>query len=663
MKKQKHKLIQSNIHEHTHHHNPDCGCENHNHEEGGCSCGCEHEKEASKISIILLIVSVILVIISLFKMPDTAAKIIGIAAVVFSAYPVIILAGKSIIKLSIDETVLMTISVIAASVLGDFREAAAVAILYRIGEFLEDKATDRSRDSISSLSKIQADFANLVMPDGTVIKTDAKDVQVGSTIIVYPFEKFPVDGVVASGISTADVSAITGESLPINLSKGSEVLSGSVNGESSLQLTTTAVLADSTASRIISMVESASKRKGSTQRIITKFAKVYTPIVVAGAVILAVVPSIVTGNWDEWIYRALVLLVASCPCALVLSIPLGFFSGLGSAARKGILVKGGKFVESTAQAKAVVFDKTGTLTDGEIRIEKLMPDDGFTDSQLLTLAGAAEYHSTHPIAVCISHAAPDINENLLADFREVPGYGSSVLFCGKQIFCGNKRLLDLNSIKYPEVSEEAILVAVEDRFAGAITVGTKERAEAKQAILNLRAQGIKKVFMLTGDNEKSAHRTAVRCSVDEYHSALLPQEKLEWLNKIKAEYGKVIYVGDGINDAPVLAAADTGVAMGIGSQAATQAADMILTNNNLLKLAQAHKLFKKTMLILNINIIFALLVKLIVVILGILGMAPVWLAVLADVGVCIICVISSSLIGADSIFSALKNLFEDIIKK
>ena len=626
---------------------------------GGCCGNCSHgneEKEENKLSKILLGVSAALVVVGLFlKSLPVTATVIGIAAVALAAYPLVFTVYDDIKERRFTEVELMLISVIAACCIGELRDAALVAILYRIGEMIEDRAVENSRKSIDSVSKIQQDFAHLILEDGSTQKVHADEVPVGSKITVLPYERFPIDGVVYSGISTADASAITGESKPITLGRGVEVKSGMINGKDSVTVVTTELFGNSTASRIVKMVEDAAERKGNVQKFITRFAKYYTPIVVIIAVLLAVIGSIVTKDPASWIKRALIFLVASCPCAIVISIPLGFYTGIGTAAKDGIIVKGSVFIEAFAKAKTFVFDKTGTLTTGSFEVSKVTPMSKFSEDQILTLAAAAEHFSSPPIAKSIVEAAPPIDEKYLSDFREVAGGGTSVVFDGKKILCGGRRLLETEGIETPDYTDGDVCVVLDGRLIGTITLRSALRKGVADMVERLRDQGIEHIIMLTGDNETASDEVAKAVNLDEYYCNLLPEEKLSHLEEIKNEYGKVVYVGDGINDAPVLASADAGVAMGLGTQAASEAADVILTNDRLDKLAPAHRLFKRTINIVNFNLIFAITVKMIVLILGAAGFAPVWLAVFADVGVCIICILISALIGK------AKNSFFDTI--
>lgn len=643
-------------HEHEHHHEHES---EHGHSHG-CACGCggcaHDDEEESKLSLTLLGVSAVLVVVGLFlKSIPIAQTIVGIVAVVLAAYPLVFKVYGDIKARRFTEIELMIISVVAACCIGELRDAALVAILYRIGEIIEDRAVENSRKAIDSVAKIQQDYAHLVLDDGTTRKVDAEDVPVGAKINVLPYERFPIDGVVESGISTADASAITGESLPITLGKGVEVKSGMVNGKDSVTVVTTELFRNSTASRIVRMVEDATEKKGNVQKFITRFAKYYTPIVVIIAVALAVIGSIATKDVASWVKRALVFLVASCPCAIVISIPLGFYTGIGAAAKDGIIVKGSIFIEAFAKAKAFVFDKTGTLTTGNFEVSKITSMSNFTEEQILTLAAAAEYYSSHPIAKSIVSAAPQIDEKYLSDFREVAGGGTSVVFDGKRILCGGRRLLETEGVETPDYTDGDVCVVFDGKIIGTITLRSALRNGVEDMVEHLRDQGVEHIIMLTGDNETASDEVAKAINLDEYYCNLLPEEKLSHLEEIKNEYGKVVYVGDGINDAPVLASADAGVAMGLGTQAASEAADVILTNDRLDKLAPAHRLFKRTINIVHFNLIFAIVIKMIVLILGAAGYAPVWLAVFADVGVCVICILISTLIGK------AKNSFFDTI--
>ena len=621
-------------------------CHNeHCHNEHEC-CGCHHEEE-SKLDKILLAVAAVFVALSFIPTSDIISIIITVIAVLLSVYPIVFGFIKNIKHFRLGETELMLIAIIAASVLGEFREAALVAILYRVGEVLEEKAVEKSRKSIDAIAKIQQDFAHLIRSDGTTQKVPADSVAVGSLIKVLPYERFPIDGIVLDGNSNIDASAITGESMPIEVGKNSVVKSGMVNGHETLTVKTTCEFKESTASRIVRMVEEAAEKKCKTQKLISRFAKIYTPVVVVSAFLIAVIGSVVTKEVSDWIYRALVFLVASCPCALVISVPLGFYSGLGAAAKNGILVKGTAFVEAVAKAKAVVFDKTGTLTTNSFEVDSINPIGDFTEKEVLVFAGAAEHFSSHSVAKSIKILAPEIDEKYLSDFKEKAGYGSSVTLAGKRILCGSKRYLHSEGVNVSALHENEICVSIDGIAAGSIHLKSKIRDGAADMVDSLKTHGILHAVMLTGDNEISAKTVADECEIDEYHCNLLPEDKLTHLEETKRKYGKVIYVGDGINDAPVLAAADAGVAMGNGTQAANEAGDIIVANDDLNRFAFAHRLFRKTHKTVCFNIIFSIGTKVLVLLLGAFGYAPIWLAVFADVGVCLICIAVSSMLGFD----------------
>ncbi len=643
----------------SHHHSHDN--HNHNHDHCHCdSCGCGHNhSKKSKLSTYLLYAAIGLFVISLITIPaipQVVYSILLVISTILASYPVMISAFKTVKEVKVDETTLMMIAVIAAVCLGEFREAAAVAIFFRIGEMMEDLASKRSRNAIRSLSEIKTDKINVVTTTNEVSTVDANLVPIGTRAIIYPHEIVPLDCIVIHGKSSVDASAITGESLPVAVEKGSQLLSGMINGNETIAVKTTNTLEESTASKIVKLVEQAASKKGKTQKTITRIASYYTPAVMALAIIVAVIPSMITGDWATWIHRALVLLVASCPCALVLSVPLAFFTGMGTAARNGILIKGSKYIEQIAQAKCVVFDKTGTLTTDKLTVSEISSPVGLTRDVVLTLAAAAESRSDHPIANAIKEAAPAVDPALVSDFSEIAGHGASAIFLNKKVICGSRKLLEDNGVDVGDAN--GILVALDGKLVGIIHVKAEIRQEAQKTVMSLRENGIGHISMLTGDSEESAKEVSLEIDIDDYHASLLPEDKLNYLEEIKAYYGKTIYVGDGINDAPVLAAADVGAGMGFGAQAATEAADLVLTNNKLDKLVLARKIATKTIKTVNTNIIFIMAVKLIVLLLGIVGVAPMWLAVFADVGVCLISVIISSTIASDDIKDIIASLFK-----
>ncbi len=640
-------------------HNHECGhnhCHNHDHSHT-CECGHEHTKE-NKLTTYLLFASIALFAISFISVDISPIiyRIILFVSTALAAYPVILTAIKSVKSSKIDENTLMMIAVIAAIVLGEFREAAAVAIFFRIGEAMEKFASKRSRDSIRSLSEIKSDKINVITTTNEVATIDAKDVPVGTRAVIYPHEIVPLDCIVVHGNSSVDASAITGESVPKAVEKGSELLSGMVNGNETIVVKTTNTLEESTASRIIKMVEEATAKKGNTQKLISRIAEYYTPGVVALAIVVAILPSLVTGEWAVWIHRALVLLVASCPCALVLSVPLCFFTSMGTLARMGVLVKGSKFIENLAQADCVVFDKTGTLTTDKLKISQVSSPVGLDRQAVLALASAAEGHSTHPIALAIKENASEIDEKYISNHSEIPGHGAKAVFAGKEIICGSSKLLEDNGVDTQGYT--GVLVALDKKLVGVIKLSSEIRSEASSAIMSLRQDGVSHIVMLTGDDDQSAKEVATALKINDCYSSLLPGDKLELLEQIKAQHTKTVYVGDGINDAPVLALADVGVGMGFGSQAANEAADMVLTTDNLSKLVKAKQLAIKTMKTVKINIWFIMAVKIIVLLLGVIGVAPMWLAVFADVGVCLISVIISSTVASEDFLEMIKGLFK-----
>lgn len=610
-----------------------------------CSCGhCHEKREKGKLlPIIIVVFSALLIAASFLPFAgETAGKLMLTAAMLISGLPVFIDAVKALSKFQINESLLLVIAVIAAFFIGEFFEAAVVAVLFRVGELMEDYAEDKSRKSIEAIFGIVSDTANLVMPDGSYKSVDADEVNVGDTVAVLPHEIIPVDGAVVKGAGSVDASALTGESMPVEVSEGSAVSSGMINGENTLHIEASAVKEQSSAARIAEMVEEAAAKKGNAQRAVTKFAKYYTPAIIAAAILIAVVPSLITGDWRSWIYRSLILLVASCPCAVVLSAPLAFFSSMGAAAKNGMIIKGSRYIESLASADTVVFDKTGTLTTGELRVGKIYAADGIEESQVLSLAAKCEYYSTHPIAKAIVAANGETDVREISDYKETAGGGTQAYASEGLIICGGERLMSNNGVDISALPKSPVYVALNGVAAGAIEIEGEIRPEAPETVKKLRKLGVENSIILTGDSAEQARKVCSACGIDDFRSNLLPGEKLEALEEIKERSHGVIYVGDGINDAPVLAAADTGVAMGLGTQAAAEAADVILTNSVLSRLADTVWQSKRTMRVLKSNIIFAVAVKIVVISLGIAGIAPMWAAIFADVGTMIISVINSA---------------------
>lgn len=626
---------------------------NHTHAEIELDCGCGHEHHhhdhggsKSAWPIVSLVIAAVLMavgfILRLFDaIPAFIPNIAFVAAAVLAGYPVLIDGVRALLKLRLDEHLLVSIAVIAACIIGEFPEAAAVTVFFQVGEMFEEFAVNRSKKSIAALTEIRPDTAN-VLENGTLVKKRAEEIALGTVITVLPFERVPLDGTVRSGQSSLDASAITGESIPIDAAAGTRALSGMINGSGTLELEVTNSYGDSAASRIIDMVENAASRKASAERTVSKFARIYTPVIVATAILLAVIPSLMTGDWSEWIHRSLIFLVASCPCALVLSVPLSFFAGIGAASKKGILVKGGEFIEKLAKADTVVFDKTGTLTTGALSVSGVTPAPGHTEEEVLQYAAGCEYYSNHPIAKAIVAAYGATDESTVAGFQETPGHGTTARVLGKEVLCGGQNMMRRRGIDLSALPEAQVYVCVDGTLTGAIQVSGTVRDDAAQAVRDLKQLGVQHVVMLTGDNEAAAAQTARECGITEYRAGLLPGDKVTALEELNQGSSGTVFVGDGINDAPVLATADVGVAMGLGTDAAIEAGDIVLTNNRPSRLAEAIRLFRRTMGIVKFNIAFALIVKAAVLLLGALGLASMWAAVFADVGVSVLAVLNAS---------------------
>nr|WP_320047383.1 heavy metal translocating P-type ATPase [uncultured Ilyobacter sp.] len=543
-----------------------------------------------------------------------------------------------------DENFLMTIATFGAFAIGETSEAVGVMLFYKVGEYLQDRAVENSRKSIESLMDIRPDYANLKDDSGKFEKVSPEKVNIGDIILVKPGEKVPLDGQVSKGRSAVDVSALTGESLPVDVSLGDEILSGSVNKNGTLEIKVSKDFSHSTVSKILEMVENASSKKAPSEKFITKFAKFYTPVVVISALMIAFIPPIFVGEFSSWFYRALIFLVISCPCALVVSIPLSFFSGIGAASKKGILVKGGNYLEALNNVKAVVFDKTGTLTMGKFKVTDIMAVNGNSE-ELLELAAAAEWYSTHPIAQCVKNTFKKaIQDDYIEKHSELEGYGIEAYYKKDKILTGNGKLLKKHSIDFeePDLLGTVVHVAKNDVYAGYILISDEIKKDSPKAVKQLKEIGIKS-FMLTGDSKKAADRIGKEIGIEEIHSELLPNEKVDHFQRIKEKIkGSVIFVGDGINDAPVLALSDIGVAMGgIGSDSAIEAADVIIMTDEPSKLCEVIDVAKFTRVIVLQNISLAIGIKLLVMALGIGGVATMWEAIFADVGVALLAVLNS----------------------
>lgn len=586
-----------------------------------------------------------------------AVKLIGVpwwvemilfgATYLFIGYDVLWRAIRNILHGHVfDENFLMTIASLGAFVVGDFAESAAVMVFYQIGEYFQDYAVDKSRERISSLMDIRPDKA-FVFENGSVREYQPEDVSVGAELVVKNGEKIPLDGVLLSDDAILDTAALTGESLPVNLKKGDSCLSGSINVGGVIHVRAEKEYYDSTVGKILDMVESASGKKAQPEKFITKFARYYTPIVVISAVLLAIIPPIFTGQWKEWIMRALTFLVVSCPCALVISVPLSFFGGIGGASGKGILIKGGSYLEQLKKVNTFVFDKTGTLTKGKFAVTEVFPAE--RRKEILVKAAAAESGSNHPIAKCITETA---RSEFDADFsdgyeiKEIAGKGIRAESKDSVILCGNKELMDGEGISVigRDAVGSVVYVAENGKYLGCVVVEDELKSEAAEVISELKRQGVRTI-MLTGDNEAAAAAVAKKVGIDEYRSGLLPTDKVaevERLIESKKEGDVIAFVGDGINDAPVLMRADVGVSMGgVGSDSAIEASDVVLMYDNLKALVEARKISVKTMRIVKQNIVFALAVKIIVLILSAFGITNMWGAVFADVGVCIIAILNA----------------------
>lgn len=569
-------------------------------------------------------------------------------------YDILKKAWKGILKRQVfDENFLMAVATVGAIALGEFREGVAVMLFYQIGELFQSVAVGKSRKNIAALMDIRPDYANIVV-DGQIEKVDPDEVEIGTTIVVNPGEKVPIDGVIIEGNTSLNTSALTGESVPRDAVCGDEVISGCINLTGTIHIRTTKEFGDSTVSKILDLVENSSLKKSRSENFITKFAKYYTPAVCYSALALALIPPIfnlIIGNpaaWQTWIIRALTFLVISCPCALVISIPLSFFGGIGCASTNGILVKGSNYLEALADTKYIVFDKTGTLTKGVFEVTGNYPENGFSQDELLYYAAYAESGSSHPISLSLKKAYADKLElERVSDIEEVAGHGVKAVVDGKKVAAGNVKLM--NKVGASVTSEHddgtAVYVAIDGVYAGCITISDVVKPTSKEAIAGLKAGGIKTV-MLTGDTAKTAQRVGTELGLDEIHSELLPADKVAQVERLLGEKGakeNLAFVGDGINDAPVLSRADIGVAMGaLGSDAAIEAADVVLMDDDPAKLALAMRISTRTLKIVRQNIVFALAVKLVCLVLGAIGIANMWGAIFADVGVMVLAVLNAT---------------------
>ena len=615
-------------------------------------------KKQKKVLIRIIISSVLLVALmitsKLVQLNKWVEFVLFLVPYLIIGYDILKKAIKGIAKGQVfDENFLMAVATIGAVALGDFAEGAAVMLFYQIGELFQSVAVGKSRRNITSLMDIRPDYANVEV-DGKLEKVDPDDVEIGTYIVVNPGEKVPIDGVVESGESTLNTSALTGESVPRSVKSGDEIISGCINLTGVLRIKTSKEFGDSTVSKILDLVENSSMKKSKSENFITKFARYYTPAVCGGALVLAVLPPVVrmimgeSAMWGDWITRALTFLVISCPCALVISIPLSFFAGIGCASANGVLVKGSNYLEALSDTQYIVFDKTGTLTKGVFEVTGIYPANGFDENTIVGLASYAESASNHPISISLKkYFGKEIKRDSVSDIEEIAGHGVSAVVNGHKVYAGNIKLMHKENIAVDAEHNEGTVVYVscDGIYAGCIVISDVVKDNSKKAISSLKKSGIDKTVMLTGDSKETAKRVAENLGLDEYHAELLPADKVEWVEKLLGEKSpkkKLAFVGDGINDAPVLSRADIGIAMGaLGSDAAIEAADIVLMDDDPSKIALARKISVHTLKIVKENIWFALIVKAVCLVLGALGIANMWIAIFADVGVMVLAVLNA----------------------
>ena len=629
---------------HEHHDGCSCGCghehhDHHDHREGcGCGCGHEHHHHEGKNELPLLQTGAGLfaagILLEVFLKNPWVSLAVFVAAYLLLGWEVLLTAGKNLIRGHVfDENFLMGIATLGAFAIGEFPEAVGVMLFYRLGEYFEHKAVERSRSQIMEAVDLRPETVTL--DSGEVIP--AEKAKPGDLLLVRPGDRIPLDGMVIEGSSRIDTAPITGEPVPVSVGSGSALLSGCVNLSGQLLMKVEKPLSESMVTRILDSVENAAASKPKIDRFLTRFARIYTPVVVLVAVAVAVIPSLVTGDWNYWVYTALSFLVMSCPCALVLSVPLAFFSGIGAGSKKGILFKGGLSIEALAGVCAVALDKTGTVTKGDFRVQSVVGG-----REMLRLCAACESGSTHPVAVSICAYAAEIGLALPRpeELEEIPGHGIRGVVEGRQVLCGNEKLMTRFGISLPEAAGSPAFVAIDGVLAGRIEISDTLKPDAAGAVEKLRRMGLH-TAMLTGDRQESADAVAKAVGIDAVHARLLPEEKLTVLQSIRAEKGAVMFVGDGINDAPVLAGADVGAAMGSGADAAIEAADVVFLTSRTAAVPAALDIARRTKQIAWQNVVFALAVKLIVMVLGLLGHASMWAAVFADSGVAMLCVLNA----------------------
>ena len=612
-------------------------------------------KKQKKVFTRIIVAAVLMVVLSLLPIDGWLKFVLFMIPYLVIGHDILLKAWKGILNRQVfDENFLMTVATIGAILLGDYKEGVAVMLFYQIGELFQSYAVGKSRRNISELMDIRPDYANIEKEDGTLEQVDPDEVEIGSVIVVQPGEKVPIDGVIEEGRTSLNTSALTGESLPREAGVGDEVISGCINMSGVLKIRTTKEFGESTVSKILDMVENASSKKSRSENFISKFAKYYTPAVCYGALALAILPPLVrllflgmTPEWGDWVMRALTFLVISCPCALVISIPLSFFAGIGGASNAGVLVKGSNYLETLSETKYVVFDKTGTMTQGVFEVSGVHHSSMDTE-KLLEYAALAECHSSHPISKSLKKAyGKPLDPGRVTDVEEISGNGVTAKVDGVRVAAGNSKLMEKLGVDCMECHSVGTVVhmAVNGKYAGHILISDQIKPHAKEAIAALKKCGVKKTIMLTGDRREAARQVAEELGIDEVHSELLPGDKVAQVEKLldeKGEKEKLAFVGDGINDAPVLSRADIGIAMGaLGSDAAIEAADIVLMDDDPLKISKAIRISRKCLRIVYENIYFAIGVKVVCLILGALGIANMWAAIFADVGVMIIAVLNA----------------------
>lgn len=615
--------------------------------ENSCECchtHCnEHKKENKTLEILLYIISIIIFVLGFLPIFSSYRIWLYLASVLLAGYELLVNGIKNIFHFNFEEDTLMTIAIISAFILGEFPESAMVVLLFKLGEFLEEKAVENSNKNIKDIVEIKAKTANLITNETQEV-VDVEKLKIGDKILIKPGEMIPVDCKIIKGTSSLNTANITGESKEVLVKENESILSGSINLNGSLICVVEKDIENSTVSQIVDLVYQATNNKGKTEKFITKFSKIYTPIVIVMAIIIAtIIPFVLAQDFKEWILRALVFLVASCPCSIVISVPLAFFSCIGAISKKGMIIKGTKHIEALSKAKQIAFDKTGTITTGKMQIEKIITLGSKTENELLVYANALEKNSNHPISTAIAKEVENKNiedEKEVENYEEIAGYGIKGIIDKRVVLFGNEKLLEKENINIEQKLEKANYLVIDGNIEGYITLQEEIRKESKNIIKDFEKVKVNNIIMLTGDNEKNAEKIAGEIEISKFYASLLPQEKVEKLKDLK-QNGEIIFVGDGINDSPVLAEASFGISMKDASEIANSTADGILISNNISKIPDMIKVARKTMNIIKFNITFSLLIKLIVLILGVLGYAPIWLAIIADTGVSLLTVLNS----------------------